>query len=104
MEDLLSGETLFSAKCTKDCVVLEWTFGQRAFDYVMKNASEPPPELREGMDSFQKSQKEKDTHPPIATPFRAVRLRFRFGPPDMLPPGGSTPSAIFRSKETTTKV
>lgn len=39
--DVLSGESLFSASCNKDCGVLQDVWGDRAFDYVMKNASEP---------------------------------------------------------------
>lgn len=43
VQDLLSGETLFSAKCpkTEDCVALKLVFVKSAFDYVMNNASEP---------------------------------------------------------------
>jgi hypothetical protein len=41
VQDLLSGETLFSAKCTEDCVVARPDYTDLAFDYVMKNASEP---------------------------------------------------------------
>jgi hypothetical protein len=41
VRDLLSGETLFSSRCIKNCEVLRVVWGDRAFDYVMKNASEP---------------------------------------------------------------
>jgi hypothetical protein len=39
--DLLSGETLFSGRCAQDCLLLRPMFVDRAFDYVMNNASEP---------------------------------------------------------------
>jgi len=67
VEDLLSGETLFSAN-TKDSVVVEVMFVDKAFDFVMNNASEPPLELREAMESFQKSQKEKEVSTPQSAP------------------------------------
>jgi hypothetical protein len=41
VQDLLSGESLFSESCTGDCVALTSVWTDRAFDYVMKNASEP---------------------------------------------------------------
>jgi hypothetical protein len=39
--DLISGETLFSVNCNKDCGTTQEVWGDQAFDYVMKNASEP---------------------------------------------------------------
>jgi hypothetical protein len=42
VRDLLSEETLFSAKCTGDCLSVKPFYADPAFDYVMKNASEPP--------------------------------------------------------------
>lgn len=41
VQDLLSGESLFSESCTGDCAALTSVWTDRAFDYVMKNASEP---------------------------------------------------------------
>ena len=43
VRDLLSGETLFSVNCAKDCVeeLQKLQFVDPAFDYVMKNADEP---------------------------------------------------------------
>jgi hypothetical protein len=43
VQDLLSGETLFSERGTKDAPAgdLKILFADRAFDYVMKNTSEP---------------------------------------------------------------
>ena len=43
VQDLLSGETLFSANCTKDCVaeMQKLMFVNPAFDYVINNASKP---------------------------------------------------------------
>jgi hypothetical protein len=41
VQDLLSGETLFSANCAKDCEIPKLTFVDPAFDYVMNNPSEP---------------------------------------------------------------
>jgi hypothetical protein len=41
VEDLLSGETLFSLNCTEDCEMLQPLCVEPAFDYVMKNASKP---------------------------------------------------------------
>jgi hypothetical protein len=43
VEDLLSGETLFSLPCNKDCVemFLKKRWIDPAFDYVMNNADEP---------------------------------------------------------------
>jgi len=43
VRDLLSGETLFSVSCAKDCVeeFRRLQFVDPAFDYVMKNASKP---------------------------------------------------------------
>jgi hypothetical protein len=43
VQDLLSGETLFSTKCTGDCVesVLKLELVDPAFDYIMNNASIP---------------------------------------------------------------
>jgi len=44
VRDLLSGETLYSANCNKDCVdvLLKSSKVDPAFDYVMKNASTLP--------------------------------------------------------------
>jgi hypothetical protein len=41
VEDLLSGEILFAINCTEECEMLRAMFLDRAFDYVMKNASKP---------------------------------------------------------------
>ncbi len=41
VEDLVSGETLFSTKCAEDCDYLRLFFLKNVFDYVMNNASEP---------------------------------------------------------------
>ena len=41
VRDLLSGESLFSSKCTEDCIAVRPLYADPAFDYVMKNASEP---------------------------------------------------------------
>ena len=43
VRDLLSGETLFSLNCNKglDCEAAQVVFLDRAFDYVIKNASKP---------------------------------------------------------------
>jgi hypothetical protein len=41
VQDLLSGETLFSAKCTDDCEALKFTLVNSAFDYVINNPSIP---------------------------------------------------------------
>jgi len=41
VQDLLSGETLFSVKCTDDCEAVKLSWVKSAFDYVTNNASEP---------------------------------------------------------------
>ncbi len=41
VQDLLSGETLFSENCPGDCEVLKSMLVEPAFDYVMNNASIP---------------------------------------------------------------
>jgi hypothetical protein len=43
VRDLLSGDTLFSVNCTKDCVeeLQKMQFVDPAFNYVMNNADEP---------------------------------------------------------------
>lgn len=41
VEDLLSGESLFAINCTEECEMRRAMFLDRAFDYVMKNASKP---------------------------------------------------------------
>jgi len=42
VEDLLSGENLFSVNCTEGCEMLQVMSVDPAFDYVMKNASSKP--------------------------------------------------------------
>lgn len=61
VQDLLSGETLFQARCTK-CTDLQLMFADPAFDYVMKNASEPL-ELQEKYDNMQKVYLEEQGSP-----------------------------------------
>jgi hypothetical protein len=63
VEDLLSGETLFSAKCPGDCVGVEVMFVKRAFDYVMNNASEPI-ELEKEMATYLESKSPPKSAPP----------------------------------------
>jgi hypothetical protein len=63
VEDLLSGETLFSANCTKDCEVVEVMFVDKAFDYVMNNASEPI-ELEKEMATYLESKSPPKSAPP----------------------------------------
>ena len=52
VQDLISRETLFQARCT-NCLIEQDRFADPAFDYVMKNASEPH-ELQESYYSFQR--------------------------------------------------
>ncbi len=61
VQDLLSGETLFSAKCTDDCEALKGTLVSSAFDYVINNASEPI-DLEKALILFQSK------HPPKSAP------------------------------------
>jgi len=41
VRDLLSGESLFSARCTKNCDALKLVYTDPAFDHVTKSATEP---------------------------------------------------------------
>jgi hypothetical protein len=69
VQDLLSGETLFAAKCpkTEGCEVLKWTFVKGAFDYVMNNASEPI-ELEKEMATYLESKSPPQSAPPSGSP------------------------------------
>ncbi len=67
VEDLISGETLFSARCTEDCAALKFVFVNRAFDYVMKNADEPRDLEKEYVD-VQSVLKSKTQSHPAPTP------------------------------------
>jgi hypothetical protein len=53
VQDLPSGETLFSESCTEPCDLLRERFADPAFEYVLKNASEPH-ELQDAYYNFQK--------------------------------------------------
>jgi hypothetical protein len=90
VEDLLSGETLFSAKCTKDCEVLEWTFVKDAFDYVRNNASEPI-EVQKAVDTYLESSKSPPKLPAPsgdASGWKPVQEPASKSPPQSAPPSG----------------
>ena len=63
VQDLLSGENLFSAQCTEKCAVTEVTFVIPAFDYVINNASKPS-ELQKAWMDFMASKSPPQSPPP----------------------------------------
>jgi hypothetical protein len=90
VQDLLSGATLFSARCTKDCVSVPM-FIDPAFDYVMNNASKPTKLETEWLD--QQSKMSKDAAE--SSPSSAVTQWDAQGNPIMSnsPPKSARPSA-----------
>lgn len=68
VQDLLSGETLFSTACTKDCEALRY-MAEDAFDYVINNASNPL-KLQETARAYMKlqAQEGQSKHPPKSAP------------------------------------
>ena len=110
VQDLLSRETLFQARCT-NCLIERDRFADPAFDYVMKNASEPH-ELQEAYYHFQRYMAEQGNpipdskHPPSSFMSDAPAPKHKSAPPSAVtqwdaqgnpipsksPPQSATPS------------
>jgi hypothetical protein len=67
VQDLLSGETLFSSKCADDCEALKNWYVDGAFDYTIKNASAPV-ELEKALALSRSKVPSKPTTPPKIDP------------------------------------
>lgn len=88
VQDLLSGETLFSVRCTGDCEVEKSTFVNRAFDYVMNNTSEPI-ELEKEWALMESKSPPKSALPPGAVQIDPqTGERVPKSPPKPAPPSG----------------
>ncbi len=86
VQDLLSGESLFTVDCNKDCieVLLKMNWIDPAFDYVMKNADEPR-DLEKAYVDVQSVLKSKTQSQPLPHSGQ---------PPDFIP---DTPSSQHKS-------
>ena len=67
VQDLLSGESLFSANCAGGCLAVKPVYTDAAFDYVLKNASEPL-ELEKAYLYYMKSETPTKSAPPPDAP------------------------------------
>jgi len=87
VQDLLSGESLFSENCTDGCKAQSvWT--DRAFDYVMKNASEPI-ELIKSYAHYASEIQSKSAFPSAVTQWDAQGNPIPSkSPPKSAPPSG----------------
>ena len=87
VQDLLSGESLFSESCTGDCAALTSVWTDRAFDYVMKNASEPI-ELIKSYAHYASEIRSKSASPSAVTQWDAQGNPI----PSKSPPKSASPS------------
>jgi hypothetical protein len=66
VQDLLSGETIVSNQCNKDCLLLKSNLVNTEFDYVMNNTSIPVDVLKEWGDTESSYKKASDDFIPDA--------------------------------------
>jgi len=73
VQDLLSGETLFSSKCTDDCEALKNWYVDPAFDYTMNNTSAPV-ELEKALALLKSKVPSEPATPPKLDPHTGERI------------------------------